>query len=129
MKKRYACVQFDKENRWSEAKNYQFVTDIDDLVPGCLVVVHTQHGYKVARFVKYDEVALFKNPKWIVQRIDVESHRVNLEREQKVREIKEKMEQRRQKLEEIQIYKILAKEDPEMESLMNEFSTIQELDF
>ena len=114
---------------FGRSKQYQFVTDIQDLKLGDIVVVHTANGYKTAFFIKYDETSVFENPKWIVQKVDTDSHKVKLERERKSIIIKKKMEERRAKLEAIQVYKILAKEDPEMMRLLQEYDEIEELSF
>lgn len=127
--KKYATVRFEELHDFGRNKRYQFVTDIQDLQMGDVVVVHTANGYKTAFFVKYDETTIFDNPKWIVQKVDTDSHKVKLERERKARIIKKKMEERRAKLEAIQVYKILAKEDPEMMKLLQEFNEIEELSF
>lgn len=127
--KKYASVRFDELHDFGRSKQYQFVTDIQDLKLGDIVVVHTANGYKTAFFIKYDETSVFENPKWIVQKVDTDSHKVKLERERKARLIKKKMEERRAKLEAIQVYKILAKEDPEMMKLLQEYDKIEELSF
>lgn len=127
--KKYASVRFDELHDFGRSKQYQFVTDIQDLKIGDVVVVHTANGYKTAFFIKYDETSVFENPKWIVQKVDTDSHKVKLERERKAKLIKKKMQERRAKLEEIQVYKILAKEDPEMMRLLQEYDEIEELSF
>ena len=127
--KKYASVRFDELHDFGRSKQYQFVTDIQDLKLGDVVVVHTANGYKTAFFIKYDETSVFENPKWIVQKVDTDSHKVKLERERKAIIIKKKMEERRAKLEAIQVYKILAKEDPEMMRLLQEYDEIEELSF
>lgn len=127
--KKYASVRFDELHDFGRSKQYQFVTDIQDLKLGDVVVVHTSNGYKTAFFIKYDKTSVFENPKWIVQKVDTDSHKVKLERERKAIIIKKKMEERRAKLEAIQVYKILAKEDPEMMRLLQEYDEIEELSF
>lgn len=127
--KKYASVRFEGLHDFGRSKQYQFVTDIQDLQIGDVVVVHTANGYKTAFFVKYDETSVFENPKWIVQKVNTDSHKVKLERERKAKIIKKKMEERRAKLEAIQVYKILAKEDEEMMKLLKEYDEIEELSF
>lgn len=127
--KKYASVRFDELHDFGRSKQYQFVTDIQDLKIGDVVVVHTDNGYKTAFFIKYDETSVFENPKWMVQKVDTDSHKVKLERERKAKFIKKKMQERRAKLEEIQVYKILAKEDEDMKQLLQEYNEIEELSF
>ena len=123
--KRYVSINFyKKEERKSYTINYQFLTDIQNLIEEDVVVVDTASGLQIGYVIGYDEVSRFddNNVKWVVQRIDLENHKINLERQEKLRILKQKMENRRKKLEEIQIYEILSKEDPDMKDLLDEFN-------
>ena len=123
--KRYVDINFHKkEERESYTKNYQFLTDIQNLIEEDVVVVDTANGLQIGYVIGYDEVSKFdgNNVKWVVQRVDLENHKINLERQEKLRILKQKMENRRKKLEEIQIYEILSKEDPDMKDLLDEFN-------
>ena len=123
--KRYVDINFHKkEERESYTKNYQFLTDIQNLIEEDVVVVDTANGLQIGYVIGYDEVSKFdgNNVKWVVQRIDLENHKINLERQEKLKVLKQKMENRRKKLEEIQIYEILSKEDPDMKDLLDEFN-------
>ena len=123
--KRYVDINFHKkEERESYTKNYQFLTDIQNLIEEDVVVVDTANGLQIGYVIGYDEVSKFdgNNVKWVVQRVDLENHKINLERQEKLKVLKHKMENRRKKLEEIQIYEILSKEDPDMKDLLDEFN-------
>ena len=123
--KKYVNINFhEKEERGNHTKNYQFLTDIQNLIEEDVVVVDTANGLQIGYVIGYDEVSKFddNNIKWVVQRVDLENHKINLERQEKLRALKQKMESRRKKLEEIQIYEILAKEDPDMRDLLDEFN-------
>ena len=123
--KRYVSINFcKKEERKSYTINYQFLTDIQNLIEEDVVVVDTASGLQIGYVIGYDEVSRFddNNTKWVVQRIDLENHKINLERQEKLKVLKQKMENRRKKLEEIQIYEILSKEDPDMKDLLDEFN-------
>lgn len=120
--KKYAYVKFD-ENPF---KSYQFLTDIEDLQAGDTVVVDTKNGLVVAKFESYNEVKKsgLASLKWIVQKVDLDSHKKRLEDERELIALKNKMESRRKELEEIQIFALLAKEDPSMKDLYEKFMTL-----
>lgn len=126
--KKYVSVQFyPNSSNDNYTKTYQFLTDIDNLALGDAVVVDTQKGLTIAYVVGYDELSKINdnNIKWVVQKIDLEKYNSILVREEKIKELKQKMEVRRKKLEEIQIFEILAKEDPDMKLLLDEFNEIK----
>lgn len=125
--KKYVNISFytkEERKRITHTKDYQFLTDIQNLIEEDAVVVDTANGLQVGYVIGYDEVSKFdgNNVKWVVQRVDLENHKINLERQEKLRTLKQKMENRRKKLEEIQIYEILAREDPDMKDLLDEFN-------
>lgn len=123
--KKYVSINFQpKEERENYTKNYQFLTDIQNLIEEDVVVVDTANGLQIGYVIGYDEVSKFdgNNIKWVVQRVNLENHKINLERQEKLKILKQKMENRRKKLEEIQIYEILSKEDSYMKDLLDEFN-------
>lgn len=106
-------------------KEYAFRNDIEGIKAGDKVVVDTANGFVVADVTGVD-VASNKASKYVVQKIDTEAHEKRLEKANKLKELKAKMEDRRKKLQEIEIYQILAKEDDEMAALLAEYGKIQE---
>lgn len=123
--KKYVNINFhEKEDRGNYTKNYQFLTDIQNLIEEDVVVVDTANGLQIGYVIDYDEASKFdgNNVKWVVQRVNLENHKINLERQEKLKTLKQKMENRRKKLEEIQIYEILSKEDSYMKDLLDEFN-------
>lgn len=128
LKRKYASVQFEKINFNPNPlqKVYQFSTDIDDLKKGDCLVVDTVNGPTVAYFVEYNDLPKFDSNKlkWVIQKIDMVSHDQRLQNEKRLNTIRDKMENRRKQLEEIQIFKILAKEDKDMEKLLNEYNEL-----
>src|SRR5699024_6514585 len=108
-------------------KSYQFLTDIQDLERGEEVVVDTRNGLKVATVEGYGErnhSIPMNIMKWVVQRIDLDAHKLRLEKEARREELRLKLEERRKEIEEIQIYELLAKEDPSMKEILDEFKGI-----
>lgn len=106
-------------------KEYAFRNDIEGIEVGDKVVVDTAGGIVVAEVTKVDVVSN-KASKYVVQKIDTAAHEKRLEKANKIKELKAKMEERRKKLQEIEIYQILAKEDDEMAALLAEYGEIQE---
>ncbi|HDR3499677.1 TPA: hypothetical protein QCN48_005142 [Bacillus toyonensis] len=118
--KKFVEVTFDN-NAYS--KKYVFKNDIEGLAVGDKVVVETANGFSVATINNFLETSKI-GTKFVVQKIDVEAHNTRLEKEKKLATVKAKMEERRKKLQEIEIYKILAKEDSEMATLLAEMEKL-----
>lgn len=118
--KKFVEVMFDN-NTYS--KKYVFKNDIEGLVVGDKVVVETTNGFSVATIKGFLETSNIGS-KFVVQRIDTETHELRKEKEKKLATVKAKMEARRKKLQEIEIYKILAKEDSEMATLLAEMEEL-----
>ncbi|MDA1509591.1 hypothetical protein ORN01_25375 [Bacillus cereus] len=118
--KKFVEVTFDN-NAYS--KNYVFKNDIEGLVIGDKVVVETANGFSVGTIKGFLETSKI-GTKYVVQKIDLDSHKLRLEKEKKLATVKAKMEARRKQLQEIEIYKILAKEDSEMATLLSELENL-----
>lgn len=104
-------------------KQYEFKTDLD-LKKGDLVVCDTSIGYSVGEVINLLEEITNKATKWLVCKVDLENHKARLVKEAKLKDLKAKMEKRRKQLQDIQVYELLAKDDPEMASLLVEFQQI-----
>jgi hypothetical protein len=114
-----AVVQFP-----SGYKNYHFKNDIEDLKKGDTVVVDTINGMAVGLVVGFEDASV-KAEKWVVQKVDLEKHLERIERENKIKELKRKMEKRRKELEDIQLYVMLAKEDQEMAEMVKQLLELE----
>jgi hypothetical protein len=102
---------------------YDFKTDIEDLKVGDKVVVHSLNSYEVATVTRLKASSSIAH-KYVVQKIDAEAHQQRLAKEAKLKEVKEKMEERRKQLQEAEIYRILAKEDESMAALLKEYEEL-----
>lgn len=116
--KAIVVVEFD-----SGYKHYDFKNDIAGLVVGDKVVVDASPGISVATVVGFKDVSKAAT-KYIIQKVDLDTHKARLEKDKKLAEIKAKMEKRRKELQEIEIYQILAKEDSDMAKLLEEFTAL-----
>lgn len=125
--KKFVNVNFDSSSPFTSPsfKSYQFATDIEDLKAGDKVVVDTRNGLTIAQVEGYSEPnPALKDFKWVVQKIDTETHEKRLEKQRQLAAVKRKMESRRKQLEEVQIFALLAKEDPSMKELFEEYSSL-----
>ena len=103
-------------------KTYDFFTDLE-LKVGDVVVVDTQNGLQVAEVVDVD-VDSSKATKWVVDKVDMEAHKARIEREKRLKEITQKMEARRKKLEKFEVYRMLAEKDDEMAELLKQYAEV-----
>lgn len=106
-----AVVSFDS------GRDYDFKNDIEVLAIGDMVVVDTVNGVAVATVVGIKDISKTAT-KWVIQKVDLDAHKARLAQDKIVIELKAKMEARRKELEEVNIYRILAKEDNSMAELL-----------
>ena len=132
--KKVAVVTFPDTDRFSSSfgKEYNFVTDLADLQKGEKVVVDTANGLKVVDFVRYDDLGFgetgVKTPsRWVIQKIDIEAHNKRIEAAAKIEKLKVMMEAERKKAQELEIYAILAKTNPALATMLEEYKTLQEV--
>lgn len=131
MKKQVAKVMFETAYH-QPLKTYNFLTDISDLEKGDTVVVDTVNGLTIAKFDSYDDLGFgetgVKTPsKWVIQKVDIKAHNERLAAAERVKKLKTMLETERKKAAELEIYEILAKSNPEMASLLNEYKQLQEV--
>jgi len=105
------------------SKHYHFITDLD-LQEGDTVVCDTAVGITVAAVIRIEEEVSSLATKWIIDKVDIDTHKRRMELEAKKKDIKAKMEKRRKKLEDIAVFAILAKEDSDMAELLKEYQEI-----
>lgn len=134
MTKKVAVVKFPYTDRFSGSygKNYNFLTDIEDLKMGDKVVVDTVNGLQVADFIKYDEygfgeVGKKRPTKWVIQLIDLEKHKIRVEAALEAERLKRLLEEERKKAQELEIYEILAKTNPQIAEYLEKLKKLQEV--
>ena len=123
MKKLGCKVRFNKDAidvYGCRVKKYNYLTDIKDLKEGDLVVVHARNDFALGYFVEYCDITETPETKWITDKVDTTKHFKRIENKKRVEEIKTKLEIERKKVEELQVYEILAERNPEMKSLLEE---------
>lgn len=95
---------------------------------GDLVVIE-DHGKKLLAYVDgiedKDGVSTPDHAEGeVVARVDMKPYEDRVQKRVKLREVKKKMEARAKKLQDIAVYKLLAKEDPEMAALLGELESL-----
>lgn len=113
---KFVNVTFDTNN---SGKLYAFRNDIEDLAIGDKVVVDTQYGFGIATVKELHE-HLSLGTKFIVQKIDTDAHKKRLAKVERLAELKAKMEARRKEVEELEVFRFIAKEDMNMAILLAE---------
>ena len=106
-------------------RTYDYANYIPDLNPGDMcVVMSAQHGMGVAKveeIVWENDIPLSRE---IVCTIDTTAYDYRVETRKKAAELKQKMQERAKKLQDIVLYQTLAKEDPEMAQLLADFTSL-----
>jgi hypothetical protein len=100
---------------------YDFITDIQELTVGDVVVVESSLGLGLATVVAVCDEVTAKAKKWIVCKVDMEAHNKRMAKTEELKQLKAKMEARRKQLQDIQVYAILADNDSKMAELLKEY--------
>lgn len=126
MKIAQVCFLLDRSNEVGDTR-YSYFTDIEDLDWEDVVVVETRYGIKTAIFMNYiesDSLAAKKARAWIIQKVDMSELEVKKAKLKKLQEIKNKLMERKAKIEERQIFELMAKTDSAMASLLKEYDEL-----
>lgn len=106
------------------SKRYYFITDLETLVEGDKVVADTVNGLVIGTFKGYVTEGT-KPTKWIIGKIDLDKHEERKAKEKHLKDLKKKMDARRKKVEELEIYEILAGKDSDMAAMLAEYKAIK----
>lgn len=113
-------VRFDSD---TNSKEYSYLTDIEDLKVGDLVVVDARSEYKTATVS-----SLFghreKANKWVVCKVNIEAFEQKLESLKRKQFIYRQMEQKMERVNMLSQFARVAEQDEEMKRLYEEFTTI-----
>lgn len=121
MKKLGCKVTFNKENTGLRAQKYNYLTDIEDLKIGDVIVVHARDSFALAYFAGYDDTVEEKeSTKWIVDKVDTSKHYHRIGQLEKARLLKEQLKKEAEKAKELELYEILAKNNPTIAILLEE---------
>lgn len=126
MKIAQVCFLLDRSNETGD-KKYSYFTDLEDLDWQDTVVVETRYGIKTAVFMNYvdtDSVAAEKASAWIIQKVDLEGLEEKKVKQKRLQEIKTKLIERKAKIEERQIFELMAQSDSQMANLLKEYDQL-----
>lgn len=114
--KSYNSVQFD-------GAVYDYLTEIDDLETGDLVVVETRYGLAVAQIFEVG-ISSTKAKSFVVQKIDYSRIQEIHSREQRLKEIEKELEKRLKEQSRRKIFEQLAQEDDVAARLLKEMDEL-----
>jgi len=110
------------------SKDYCYHTDLA-LKTDDLVLVETPSGeFKVVTVTQVNGISTYdrsKANKWIVGKIDLEEYEKKKQQRLLAREIRIRLRDRKEEMEEITLFKLLAKDDPEMQKLLKQLTDIE----
>ena len=119
-----AVVNFIDDN---DSRTYEYANYTPDLAVGDLcVVMSAHHGMGIARVADIifatSEADIYRE---IVAKVDSSAYYNRVASRERAAELKEKMQKRAEQLRDITMYQMLAKEDPAMASLLNEYLALK----
>ena len=111
----------------TSSRTYEYANYTPDLAGGDLcVVMSARHGMGIAKVVEIidapSECDIYRE---IVAKVDASAYHRRVADRERVAELKEKMQERAKQLQDIAMYQILAKEDPTMASLLEEYQALR----
>ena len=111
---RYVQVKFE-----GGGQQYSYLCNFDVQV-GDYVLVVPRNFPTVAKVTKVTNAEMKAAKKHIAGVVDLSEYEKILAREEHIKETKAKLEAKRKKFEEVAMYRLLAKEDPEVAALLKE---------
>ena len=109
----------------SDGRTYYFANYILDLNPGdSCVVVTDNHDMTVAVVAEIIHENNEPMSREVVCKIDTTDYKARVEARKKAAELKQKMQERAKKLQDIAIYKMLAEKDDEMAQLLADYTNL-----
>jgi hypothetical protein len=122
MKRNIVAVKFKNYD-----KTYSYFTDLELKVDDHVVVDSPSTGFEVVKVTEVQGMStslLSKASKWIVQKLDIAGYEKKKEVQRLVQEVKNKLKQRKDEMEEMLLYQQLADKDPEIMKLMKELGKL-----
>lgn len=123
----------DEDIPESDTKLYAFKCGLTDkLLPGDLVVVDARSGLQITRVVKVVDRSLdtqaikqFNKAKaWVVCKVDMHDHKLRIQATERKQFIMQQLKERKEQMEEVAIYKMLAQTDSEAAKLIEELEKL-----
>lgn len=107
---------------------YIYANFESDLEEGDLcVVMPAHHGLALAKVVEIFEGNYYETPREIVAKVDTCFYDERVKNRAKAAELKAKMQERAKQLQDIALYQMLAKDDPAMMELLEEYQAVPKM--
>lgn len=117
-----AKIQFVDERRGNVYEYANFEPDLK--ANDICVVMSAHHGLGVAKVVEIVDRNDLETQREVVAKVYTDKYDRRVENRAKASELKVKMQERAKKLQDIALYQMLAKDDPEMLSLLQEYQSL-----
>ena len=123
-------MKFGQENcKDADFCGYSYFADSkDNIKKGDFVVVFARNTFKVARVVLFRGLTATqrsKASKWVVQKVDIEQHEKRIKQEEITQEIKNALQEEKERMEDLFIYEKLAKDNSRIASLLEELKDVE----
>lgn len=118
MKARIVGVRFSGNPR-----EYYFTSYVD-VVPGETVVVDTRNGFATAIVSSAHIPDVTGVTREVVAKVDTSEYELRRAKERRIAELREKMDAKVHELQEIAVYEMLSKSDPELASMLDELKSL-----
>lgn len=130
LERKYVSVVFDqKSGKQAETPiEYTYLTDLD-LEVGDKAVVFANDLYKVVTVTSVRGLTQHqrsKATKWVVCRVNVEEHTERVRKQALAQEIRNRLQEKREAMEDMFIYQELAKSDPEVQKMLEQLADVDE---
>ena len=117
-----AKIKYLDSNKVSEYSYANFDTSLT--VGDLCVVASLNHGLGLARVTEIINQNDIQTPREIVAKVDMQAYDFRVAARKDAAELKVKMQERAKKLQDIALYQMLAKDDPEMQELLNRYQNL-----
>lgn len=136
MSSQIAICNFKKHNYTNEIDDiqdtefgtteYSYLTDLDKLEKGSIVVVETKYGLELAQFVRYSKrtVDMDRATRWIIQTVDLTEFLERKEKELQREALLEQMRNIKDSALELEIFSKLAESSPLMADLLSKYNKL-----
>ncbi|ENH9561949.1 hypothetical protein ABW287_000503 [Listeria monocytogenes] len=126
MKTKKIQVRFiNNLTNWNTTKKYNFLTFLEDLHEGDLVVVETRNGHAIAEFITYVDEMDVKAERIAFSKVDVKSLHDYVDRLAKINLLKNKIKMELEELTgKIQL-EILAEMSPKLKTLIDTLHSLE----
>lgn len=126
MKYKTVVVAFVDSEGTSGGKDYAYFTDLE-LNKGDVVVVQARDFCGLARVTKTSDLIKSERDRatrWVICKVDFNSVAEKEEKMRVIQELKGMLQEYKERFEEEQIYRLLAKDDPKIAALMAEYDKL-----